>query len=267
MRFNRKGAEYHATIHQHKTGLPWLLMFHGFMGSSRVFDPLINDLAAFCNPVTLDLLGHGNTISPSDPARFETAEQVKDISSILERLQINELYLYGYSMGGRLALQFAAANRQLLKGLILESTHCGISEPKERTERHNTDRERALAIEKDFAGFLNKWLQMPMFQPAENDLYHAVMKHQKPERMAASLRGFGAGVMPPVCEELNTLSERMLLIAGSLDQKYVEKMSEMAHLCENSVFKIIDGAAHRVHAGKPSEFVQLLNQFITENHG
>lgn len=268
MRFYRAGATYHARIHQNKPGLPWLMMFHGFMGSGSVFEPIIPELASVCNPVTVDLLGHGKTSAPAEAGRFETEEQVKDISSILDRLQITELYLYGYSMGGRLALQFAAANREKLKGLILESTHCGISDQKEKAERQHTDLTRAEEIETDFSRFLEKWATMSMFKPEEkNTRYYSVMKHQKPELMAASLRGFGSGVMPSVCNELKSMQFKILMIAGADDQKYVEKMSEMAHLCEDSDFKVLDETGHRAHAGKPNKFAELIKQYITQNYG
>lgn len=267
MRLYRAGATYYLKIHQNKPDLPFLVLMHGFLGSGEVFKPHISGLSSISNPVTIDLCGHGKTDTPADPSRFETTEQVEDLNSILERLQISDLFLYGYSMGGRLALQYAVKYPGNVKGLILESTHCGISGSAERKERRETDRERANAIESNYRNFLDDWMKMPLFKSSDSKIYESVMQKQSPELMTASLLGFGAGEMPAVCDKLEQITAKSLLIAGSEDQKYVEKMGEMVHLIDHAKFEIVQSAGHRVHSDKPGEFVKIINQFISEYYG
>lgn len=270
MRFYSNGIYYYLRIDQNKPGLPYLLMLHGFMGSSKSFSGLIEPLKQFCNPVTIDLTGHGKSVTPPEPERFTTKQQVSDLASIINRLKCSSLFIYGYSMGGRLAIQYAVNHPESLKGLILESTHCGIKSEAERNSRSEADEERARKIESGFEQFLDEWAKLPLFNHpgAEPDKEYLIrMKEQDPARMAASLRGFGAGQMPYACDKLAALQLPAGLIAGEYDQKYVEKMGEMAHLCKNSVFTIVEGAAHRVHADQPESIVQFINHFITENYG
>ena len=109
---------------------------------------------------------------------------------------------------------------------------------------------------------------MPLFASAKkSNIYETVMQQQNPDRMAASLLGFGAGVMPSVCDKLNQMPVNTFLIAGSKDQKYVEKMSEMAHLIDQAKFEIVQPAGHRVHSDNPGEFIKIINQFISEDYG
>jgi len=267
MRLYRAGATYYLKVHQNDPDLPFLVLMHGFMGSGEVFEPLISDLSTFSNPVTIDLCGHGKTVTPTNPSRFETAEQVKDLKSILDRLQFSDLFLYGYSMGGRLALQYTVNYPGNLKGLILESTHCGISDSAERKKRRETDQKRAEEIRINFPDFLDEWMKMPLFRSSDNEMYESVMQKQNPELMAASLLGFGAGEMPSICDKLEQITTKSLLIAGSEDQKYVEKMSEMAHLMDHAKLEIVQSAGHRVHSDKPGKFVKIINQFISEDYG
>lgn len=270
MRFFSNGINYHLQVHQNRQELPWLLMLHGFMGSSGSFTDLVEPLSEFCNPVTIDLLGHGNTAAPPDPKRFESGRQVADLASVISRLQAEKLFLYGYSMGGRLAVQFAVNHPQSITGLILESTHCGIRDEAERNARAEEDELRACRIESGFEDFLDEWAKLPLFNPpgAEPDhTYLNRMKKQNPEAMATSLRGFSSGLMPYACGQLAALQLPIGLVAGEFDKKYVEKMGEMAHLCKNADFNSIGGAAHRVHADQPKQIVQYLNHFITENYG
>ena len=263
------GAYYHLKIHQNKRPLPYLMFFHGFMGSSKAFEPLAPRLLQSCNPVTIDLLGHGSTLAEKDPERFTAQKQVDDIISLLDRLQLPNLFLYGYSMGGRLAQHVAVRNSSRLSGLLLESTHCGIEDPAERKKRAETDRKRAKKIEEDFERFLEQWAALPLFESpggASDFSYRPILSSQKPELMAASLVGFGAGAMPPVCDKLKTLNLPLGMIAGSADQKYVDKMGEMAQLCPGAIFESIDSAGHRVHADQPEATAKFITQFL-EDHG
>lgn len=264
MRFFSNGVYYYGKIHQNRSGYPWLLMLHGFMGTGRVFGDLLPLLKNICNPLTIDLLGHGQTVCAADSARFSADRQSADICSIIERLSPENLYIYGYSMGGRLALQIAASRYVRPEGVIIESSHCGIRSETEREERIRTDEERAKQIEENYSLFLEKWLTKPLFGSEKSTAhrYAGIMKTQVPECMAASLRGFGAGIMPSVCGELRDLKPPLFMIAGAKDQKYVRRMQEMEKSVKNSKLYVVEEAGHRVHADRPAAVATLLKQWI-----
>jgi len=269
MKLITNGATYYLKILQHHSALPWVLMFHGFMGSSKAMEPLAGRLTQNCNPVVIDLLGHGHTTAVADAERFRTNQQISDLHSILDRLQFQNLFLYGYSMGGRLAQHLFMSASSRFSGLILESTHCGITNRADREKRKALDEQRASEIEADIDAFLDRWINLPLFQSpgSKPDTgYESILQDQKPELMAASLRGFGAGEMPPICGQLSQIKKPVGLIAGESDQKYVDKMSEMAQLCTDSELKIVNGAGHRVHADRPEQTAQFITQFL-RNHG
>lgn len=260
---------YACKIHQRDEYLPYLLMLHGFMGDRRVFEHLINELCECCNPITLDLLGHGKSMKPTDPDRYHENKQVDDILNLIQELEISPLFLFGYSMGGRLALKTALKNPDIFEGLILESTNCGISDKSKREERCQTDEQRALAIENNFDDFLAKWKELALFQspsPIKEELtqeYQRIQQEQNPYAMAASLRGFGNGSMIPVCHKLNQLHLPVLLLAGSYDEKYQQINRYLAEQLPNATFSSIR-AGHRTHLDNPSAFVSELNNNISE---
>ncbi|MEX0647101.1 MAG: alpha/beta fold hydrolase [Balneolaceae bacterium] len=265
MRFYADGAYYHLTIHQHKKRLPYLMLLHGFMGSQLVFSPLVKPISSFCNPVTIDLLGHGNTTTDPDPNRFTTDRQVSDLDSILYRLAFYDLYLYGYSMGGRLAFQILVSHPHYFKGAVIESAHCGLISEEEKDQRKKLDEERAAAIKADFEGFLSEWMDLPLFRSApgkQNVLYSEVMKSQDPRLIAASLQGFGAGVMPEVCSKLKNLTMPVQLISGEHDQKYGKIMSGISQQDPLIRHTVVSGAGHRVHADKPEDVLTVIKKFL-----
>lgn len=256
---------YHCKIHQSEPYLPYLLMLHGFMGSGKIFGHLIDELSAFCNPITIDLAGHGRTESPDGPEFYTAARQVEQLHSIIRRLQFDDLYLYGYSMGGRLAFQLIASHPDLFSGVIIESSHCGIDSETERSERQKTDEKRSQQIEENLEGFVDDWMQLPLFQHTLDQMkarYQEVMKAQNPKTISASLRGFGAGVMPSVCNKISGLDLPITLIAGELDQKYVERMTTIQEQTESSNLQVVKNAGHRVHADQPEELITILNNAV-----
>lgn len=239
---------------------------HGFMGSGKVFQPLIGPLSEFCNPVTVDLPGHGQSGGSEDPGLYRTERQVRDLHSVLERLQLRPLILHGYSMGGRLALQYAVHYTDWIDALILESTNPGLTDNDSRDERQKLDEERARAIQNNFDEFLSGWQRLPLFfethSPTEHQtIYESVMQNQKPEFLAASLRGFGTGSMPPVHDELKNFKKPVCLLAGEKDQKYTSILQQTQRQLRNSELHIIPGAGHRVHLDRPENFIHQIKSF------
>jgi len=261
---------YACEIHQHHEDLPYLLMLHGFMGDHRVFDHLTDELCNFCNPITIDLLGYGKSSKPSDPNRYGEDRQINDINAIVEKLEIDSLFLFGYSMGGRLALQTAIEAPAYLKGVILESTTCGITDPQQRKKRRKLDAKWAREIKEDFEDFLSQWKQLDLFQsPVATDEsllknYQQIQAEQHPDALAASLHGFGTGSMTPVCDELKQFGLPVLLLAGSADEKYQQINDYLVDQSPNATFSSIE-AGHRTHLDNPSAFLSELKHFIDIN--
>jgi 2-succinyl-6-hydroxy-2,4-cyclohexadiene-1-carboxylate synthase len=217
--------------------------------------------------VTIDLLGHGRTSKPVEPARYDEAKQIQDICQIIESLDISRPFLFGYSMGGRLALKTALEAPELFKGLLLESTTCGISDLDKRKERQKLDSSWAREIREDFEGFLSGWKELELFQsplPADELLiqkYQEIQSEQSPPALAASLHVFGTGSMTPVCHELKNFEPPVLLMAGSEDQKYQQINQNLADQFPNATFSSIK-AGHRTHLDNPVSLVKNIKNFL-----
>lgn len=259
------GIKYSVEIHQKDATKPNLILLHGFMGTGRVFERLCDKLKSFCNPVTIDLLGHGLTDKALTAKRFSTQNQVADLQKIISKMDLSRPFLYGYSMGGRLALQFAVKHPNILSGLILESTNSGLASKKERTKRVQQDEKRAGAIEKDFNAFLGHWGKLSLLQSSISnekalEHYRNIQKLQNPQQMAMSLRGFGTGRMPPV--HLSKIEIPVLLFTGSNDAKYLNIGQKMVQQNPKSKLHIIPDASHRVHLDQPVRVANHLKSFL-----
>ena len=243
-------------------------MLHGFMGDSRFFNHLLKPLSEFCNPVTIDLLGHGSTNAPLNPLRYYTDEQVEDLSLIFRELNLPPFFLLGYSMGGRLAIQFAIKYNNYLSGLILESTTFGILKGNDSRKRIDEDERRASSIENDYRQFVDQWNKAPLFQSnstegtKRNQGLKKIQKNQRPHGLANSLRGFGTGIMPFVRDELTNIKLPVLILSGIEDKKFTQIGKEMHQLFSDSNHIIVPNSSHRVHIDNPNAYLQHIKNFI-----
>lgn len=268
MNIRIRGISYHFDIHQSDRDLPYLVLLHGFMGSGRQFDHLLPELKAFCNPVTIDLLGHGETEGAELHYRFSTNEQVADLVKLIsEQLHI-PLYLYGYSMGGRLALQVALKRPDLFRGLILESSTFGIESETERQARQSLDGRRSDQIMGNFSGFLEEWKNKPLFQPVHDEVPDHLMRSlsdiqsaQNNLWMANALQAFGTGTMPCVRKQLPGLPVPVQLIAGESDSKFIHINRQMEKEMTEAAFERVALAGHRVHIDNPDTVISILRKF------
>lgn len=268
---NINNQQYSVYIHRRDEQLPWLLLLHGFMGDSRVFEHLINDLSNCCNPITVDLLGHGQSSKPTNPERYREEHQLSDLADLIRKLSISPIFLHGYSMGGRLALKLALYYSELCCGLILESTTNGIAAASDRKKRQKVDESRANQIERNFAQFLEKWEQAALFRSpfAGNQTlkkqYENIHSSQEPKSMAASLRGFGTGSMTPESSSTKKFSKPTLVLAGSNDEKYKQiAKDQLTSFFPEHRISFIE-AGHRIHLDNPPKFVKEIRTHITSN--
>ncbi|MBW4638763.1 MAG: alpha/beta fold hydrolase [Gloeocapsa sp. UFS-A4-WI-NPMV-4B04] len=220
-----------------------IVFLHGFTGSSRDFLETPNFIISNYRCLIPDLPGHGKTQVIETEINFHTANQVALLKKWLTSLKQSKFHLFGYSMGGRLALQFAVKNYHQLHSLILVSTTAGIDEVM-RKARVKADNELAEKILNSNPGdFLTAWLAQPLFKEITDsqDITKEVIRRLplQPSGLACSLKYFGSGVMPSVWHQLINIKTPTLVIAGSKDQKYLALASKLVALIENSRLKVL----------------------------
>jgi pimeloyl-ACP methyl ester carboxylesterase len=99
-------------------GLP-ILCLHGHPGSSRSMGVFVRHLSQrFCT-IAPDLRGYGHSRSPGD---FAMTAHIGDLVALLDRLQVPQVLVLGWSLGGILALELALRHPERVSGLVLVAT-------------------------------------------------------------------------------------------------------------------------------------------------
>jgi 2-succinyl-6-hydroxy-2,4-cyclohexadiene-1-carboxylate synthase len=142
--------------------------------------------------------------------------------------------LAGYSLGGRVALQLALTAPERVSRLVLVSTSAGIEDPAERAQRRLADNRLAEELESiPFEDFIERWRTQPLFadEPREvGVLAREDQRRNRPEALAAVLRGIGTGEMDPLWGRLPELRMPVTVLVGDRDAKYLALGERMVEL-------------------------------------
>src|SRR5215469_6704153 len=103
----------------HGSGQPLVLLPGGFM-TVEAMGALVPQLAATRRVIGVELQGHGHTGDIERPLRYET--MADDIATLIRHLGLEQADLFGYSLGGGVALQTAIRHPEVVRKLALAST-------------------------------------------------------------------------------------------------------------------------------------------------
>ena len=244
-----------------------IVFLHGFTGSMHTWDEVIQHLPRSFDIITIDLIGHGETSKPIDPACYVVEEQIADLHALLQQLQWSNFTLVGYSMGGRLALAYAT--QYPVKKLILESSSPGIKNKEERVIRQQSDEQLANRIlNGGIISFVDFWEGIPLFF-SQRRLSNEKQQLIRLERLAGSeiglansLRGFSTGIQPSYWNQLEEIIIPTFLITGELDVKFSQLAKEMKKSLINGIHQEIKDAGHAIHVENPELFATIVEDII-----
>lgn len=255
--------------HRGGSARPVLALLHGFAGDGTAWAPVREGLRSLGPTLAIDLIGHGKSPAPDDPRRYRMEACLDDLEAVLKGLGIPAAWWVGYSMGGRTALQLAVHKPHLVRGLVLESATAGIASPIEQGERRKADEALAQSIlTEGMEAFVEQWLNQPLFEglkrlPEEQLAAERERRvRQRPEGLAQSLRGMGAGAMQPVWERLSEIDVPALAIAGEDDEQFCRLAGRLALAIPGAQMLRIPHAGHMPHTENPRLFLNGVRGFV-----
>ncbi len=246
-----------------------IFFLHGFSGSSEDWNVIAPLVDGNFQIYAIDLIGHGRSSSPDDLKFYSPNSIENQMLKIITGLSASPVYLCGYSMGGRAALNFTIKNPSLIKGLILESTTAGIEDESERQKRKKDDFSLANQIKSNSINwFAEYWMNLPIFN-SQKSLSKKTLQSIYEQKLnnsviglSNSLKGFGTGNFPVLYEKLGKLNVKTLLITGEKDKKYVSLNKKIYSLLPNAKHIIIQNAGHNTHLEASENFISAVNNFL-----
>lgn len=263
MKINSNGVNYNVIIKG--KGIP-LVLIHGFSESMKTFEKLKFEEYQV---ILIDLIGHGKTDSPKEIEYYSLLHLLKDIKFIINTITEEKYILYGYSMGGRIALAYSFVYSNEIKSLVLESTSYGEEDETRRKNRRLSDYKLSRKIKSNgIEWFANYWTSIPIFESQKfldeeikNKIRNLKLKNSI-NGLTKSLVGFSQGRLPALRSKIPEISMKTLYISGELDSKYTSIGKEFELLSSKVKHKIVKFTGHNVHMERPIEVEKIINDFI-----
>jgi 2-succinyl-6-hydroxy-2,4-cyclohexadiene-1-carboxylate synthase len=222
------------------SGSETILLLHGFGGTRRAWDGVIDHLSSTrCLPLALDLPGHGAYADATPPISFAGC-----VEHVLARAP-ERFELCGYSLGGRIALHVALTAPERVSRLVLVSTTAGIEDDAERAERSAADHRLAEELERgSYQDFVERWRAQPLFAgdpPEVGARAREDQRRNRPDALAAVLRGIGTGEMAPLWDRLQELRMPVTILVGERDTKFRALGRRMVDLMPAAELLVVPG--------------------------
>ena len=246
---------------------PPLVLIHGFSGSAHDFALHLPALAESRRVLAIDHRGHGRSTNSFDEATYTVDHIVDDVIAWLTHTVDGPDDMLGHSMGGRVALRFALARRDLVRSLILMDTTAwrfGIDDP---------------ALAEMIVGYFTSITADTTMGTApespEDPLIAAATpadwQVRKAELSAAfdpmACKALGLALfgdhLQPVDHLLGDIDAPVTVIAGEHDHPLVEHAPELADGVVDGTCVIIPGAYHSPQLTHPTEWLAAITTHLS----
>jgi pimeloyl-ACP methyl ester carboxylesterase len=249
---------------------PAVVLLHGITGHARVWDHLAERLLPGRRVLALDQRGHGDS-DPAPDDDYRVATMADDLAAFTGSLRLERFSLVGHSMGGRIAIKYAADHAARLDRLVIVDIGPDI-------EPAGLQRVRAMMAQSPERLETEEWAveYVRRANPLQDlDLLRARVRHglkRLPDgglawKYAKGLRDMmraGRRDVVDLWEPLPRIACPTLIIRGAesdiLSPAVAKKMAE--RLPDGRLVEIT-GAAHTVPADRPEEFVGQVRAFLS----
>ena len=240
---------------------PAVVLVHGGLVDSRLWDDQMTPLAERFRVVRYDLRGFGKSAAPA--GQFWPTE---DLRALLDFLKIERATVVGLSLGGIVAADFALEHPERVERLVFVGA--GLRGDRQPPDEKSMAAYRALLSEgpeKYFETFLEADLLSGLrARPRARERMRTMMLDNY--KALAHLRaGLPQSPEPPTIERLGQLKFPALVVVGGLDSKNLLNIADtLAAGIPGARKVVIDGASHHPPVETPAEFNRALLDFLTE---
>jgi pimeloyl-[acyl-carrier protein] methyl ester esterase len=247
---------------------PDLALLHGWGLNVRVWDGLVEALRDRFRLIAVDLPGHGRSQAISGGGT--PAEQTWSIHQALSSVS-NRYCLLGWSLGGQIALDLAAAMPQQIQRLVLVATTpkfvAGPDWPYGMTEA--TIKRLAAQLQADYEQTVSDFLELQVRGSLEggtvlSQLRHALISHghARPATLQAGLGTLATGDLRGTLPHVHVPT---LVIAGQHDRITPPAASRaLAEDLPDARYVEMRRAAHAPFLSHRTEFAGLVAEFLLE---
>ena len=239
-----------------------LVLIHGFTDNLNMWYNQVPEFSKNVQVLTYDVRGFGQTEKSAGP--FSMDLFADDLHELLKAAGIGTACLLGYSMGGRIALEFCMKYPQEATGLVMANSVVGAPTTPEREERTK------LMVEMIQAGnneVISEIMTVNSFSPGFKEKgpkifnqYKAIKLQNDPSGYLPVIMAIGAAAQVPV--DLDRVKCPVLVLAGTADNFMpLNAAEEMHKKIKGAVLKTFP-TGHIAAIEAPKEFNEAVLKFL-----
>jgi 3-oxoadipate enol-lactonase len=233
-----------------------VIFLHGFPFNRRMWKSQVEQFGQEYRVITPDFRGYGNS---SKCYPWTITHLADDIKKLIDRLMSKKVILCGLSMGGYVALEFAASYPELLQSLILCDTKAAADTNQEKNQRAQAMLDISTNGPMPFArSFAQKCIHENSV--AEEIAAESITKNGIYELLSGMM---ALSARKDQTETLSRIECPTLVLCGDKDK--ITPVSESEFLYNNiiqSTMHIIPDAGHLSNIQNPENFNLHLQKFL-----
>ena len=251
------GLTTHYTLEGSGEGIP--LVFINALGTDlRIWDGVVTHLTNRHPILRFDKRGHG--LSDCPPAPYSIRDFSSDLFGLLEQLGISQTILVGISVGGMIALDFAASWPERVHSMVLCDTAPVIGTADLWNERIN--KLRADGMGSMAEAILARWFA-PTFKeksPAAYQGYYNMLTRMPVEGYTGTCEALRDA---DLTQATRTIEAHTLILCGTEDVSTPPDLVRgFVELMPDAEFQEIPGAGHSSCVEQPDLVAEQIERFL-----
>lgn len=265
--FGAPGERVGYELYPHPDGAPPLVLVHGFTASKASFEVNLDGLRDAFTVITVELLGHGDSDAPDDPAPYRPERAVRRILQLLDHLGYQKALVCGHSLGGALALRMALDAPEWVAGLVVINSSSAAGTPEWREAARPRMRELAARVRAEGTGFMKQTRLYPAHSKRLDPLSRELLTRDFDRLLPAGIAGTAESLVIDVnaWERHPDLAVPMLLVVGAKDADFAPNAPAFLARFPHEVRSIVlPEAGHAANIEQPREFESALIEFARD---
>lgn len=249
----------HYTDEGQRSG-PALVFINSLGTDLRIWDGVVPRFASRYRIIRHDKRGHG--LSDCPPTPYSIRQHAQDLGDLLEQLGVERVTLVGISVGGMIAMDFAASHPDRVSRLVLCDTAPKIGTAEMWNERIGALRAHGM----DHLGdaILSRWFAPSFIQnqpDAARGYYHMLTRTPVDGYTGTCEAIRDVDLWPSVAQ----IQAPTLILCGAEDLATTpDGAARLATAIPNANYHIIDDAAHLPCIEQPAILASLIDSFLAE---
>jgi len=237
---------------------PALILINSLGLDLRMWDDVASILRSDYQLVRYDKRGHG--LSDCPPAPYSIDQFVSDLHRLIDHLDLPQAALIGISIGGLIAMEFAASYPDLVPYLVVFDTaaRVGSSEAWETRIRDI----KSKGMESMTSVILPIWFSSSFAeeQPATLRGYRNSLLRTSPEGYVGACAALRDA---DLTRRVASIEAKTLVVAGDQDNSTtVEQGRMLAEAIPDARFELLEGAGHLSTVEQPMSAAKLIRAFL-----